>query len=585
MAPSLERRAHTAASSASLPGAGVSLGTLALRRIGAARDSIQLAGVSLGATVTAKARSTSAAVSIDWRAGRYARRERLEAAREHPLTAVLKALWLVIGVALGSALIVYPVTTPAVAQAGLQAVGPILGIAFIVFSLFGDLPRWISWTQQLGAWLTPGVVAGTLYLIYLFWQPGGGRPESAFFAWSPRVWIAYISILLVSVSFEVSGFPARIARAAQARTFAPAIVVPLYVVVAGLAGNFFDGVTIIAISAIIFFRLLPRRWALRASFALLFGGLISNLVTVAAEPTNIKFQDALFPVLDQVSPNYWFMNWPISVVGILLPALWLGRELRHYHVSWRAPQAPGASMASAASIPISEDDDGVQIDIDEQPRPRSDGILSTAALTLLVAGIVANSVTHFKAYGAGVPSWLQHSLWVYLAPAGLVAILHISSQDRLYETVKRFARESRIWVRLMAIFALLWVLTFALSQATNHLTAFFDWPVAIRYPLMIVLSLGSAVTDNVALASMQAALLLHHPLSTAAIRLLFIVLTWAGGLTAFGCLQSLALHSKFPLSTGEWFRESRVWAGITIVGGLIGLLAVILIYPGELLPR
>jgi hypothetical protein len=42
----------------------------------------------------------------------------------------------------------------------------------------------------------------------------------------------------------------------KARFFPPYITVPLYVVIAGLAGNLFDGVTIIAISAIIFFRLL-----------------------------------------------------------------------------------------------------------------------------------------------------------------------------------------------------------------------------------------------------------------------------------------------------------------------------------------
>ena len=72
---------------------------------------------------------------------------------------------------------------------------------------------------------------------------------------------------------------------------------------------------IIAISAIIFFRLLRAEWATRASFALLFGGLISNLITVAAEPTNIKFEDSLSVLLDKVDPSYWLMNWPISVFG------------------------------------------------------------------------------------------------------------------------------------------------------------------------------------------------------------------------------------------------------------------------------
>jgi predicted cation transporter len=103
---------------------------------------------------------------------------------------------------------------------------------------------------------------------------------------------------------------------------------------------------------------------------------------------------------------------------------------------------------------------------------------------------------------------------------------------------------------------------------------------------MTVLSLLSAVTDNVALAAMQAGLILNHPLPVWAIRFLFIMLTWAGGLTAFGCLQSLALHAKRPLSMGAWFREARGWAVIALIGGLIGLVAIILIYPGELsVPR
>jgi hypothetical protein len=90
----------------------------------------------------------------------------------------------------------------------------------------------------------------------------------------------------------------------------------------------------------------------------------------------------------------------------------------------------------------------------------------------------------------------------------------------------------------------------------------------------------------VALAAMQAVLILNHPLPVWAIRSQFIMLTWAGGLTAFGCLQSLALHTKHPLSMGVWFREARGWAAITLIGGLISLVAIILIYPGELsVPR
>jgi hypothetical protein len=101
-----------------------------------------------------------------------------------------------------------------------------------------------------------------------------------------------------------------------------------------------------------------------------------------------------------------------------------------------------------------------------------------------------------------------------------------------------------------------------------------------------VLSLLPAATDNVALAAMQAGLILNHPLPVWAIRFLFVMLMWAGGLTAFGCLQSLALHAKRPLSMGAWFREARGWAVIALIGGLIGLVAIILIYPGELsVPR
>jgi hypothetical protein len=36
-------------------------------------------------------------------------------------------------------------------------------------------------------------------------------------AWSPRVWGAYLSIILVSVSFEISSFPSRIFTVVKAR--------------------------------------------------------------------------------------------------------------------------------------------------------------------------------------------------------------------------------------------------------------------------------------------------------------------------------------------------------------------------------
>jgi len=90
------------------------------------------------------------------------------------------------------------------------------------------------------------------------------------------------------------------------------------------------------------------------------------------------------------------------------------------------------------------------------------------------------------------------------------------------------------------------------------------------------------VTDKGAVAALQAGLILDHPLAVWAIRLLFLVLSRAGGLTAFGCLQSLALHVTRPLSMGDWFREARGSAALTLTGGLIGLVAIILIYPGEL---
>lgn len=224
--------------------------------------------------------------------------------------------------------------------------------------------------------------------------------------------------------------------------------------------------------------------------------------------------------------------------------------------------------------------------MDIQPRPGSDIVLSSLALFFLAAGIIVHSVLHINGVDPSLPPLLQRGLWIFLLPAGILAAFHIISQDRTYETLKRFWHESQIWIRLMAIFALIWILTFALTETTNVFTAFFDWPVQIRYPLMTMLSLLSAVTDNVALAAMQAGLILNHPLPVWAIRFLFIMLTWAGGLTAFGCLQSLALHAKRPLSMGAWFREARGWAVITLIGGLIGLVAIILIYPSELsIPR
>src|SRR5262249_13368777 len=151
--------------------------------------------------------------------------------------------------ALGAAIIVYPLNEPEIEAAGWQAAGPLLGITLIVFSLFGDLPRWIGWTQKVGAWLTPGVIIGTVGVLYFHWAPIHNQ-EFAWQAWSPRVWGPYLSITLFSVSFEVSSFPSRFFNVVKARFFPPYIPFPLYVATAGLAGNLFDGVTIIAISAI-----------------------------------------------------------------------------------------------------------------------------------------------------------------------------------------------------------------------------------------------------------------------------------------------------------------------------------------------
>ena len=534
----------------------------------------------LRAVVVEKTRDTRTVVMEVGKAGRETGRARFLTAKEHPFVTTLKGIGRVAAAALGAVIIVYPLNEPEIEAAGWQAAGLLLGITLIVFSLFGDLPRWIGWTQKVGAWLTPGVIIGVIGVLYLHWAPINNQ-EFAWQAWSPRVWGAYLSIILVSVSFEVSSFPSRIFTIVKARFLPPYITVPLYVVIAGLAGNLFDGVTIIAISAIIFFRLLRTEWATRASFALLFGGLISNLITVAAEPTNIKFQDSLFVWLDKVNPSYWLMNWPISVLGILFPAIWLAVWLRRENVSWR-----DISQTVDSGALEQEDDDGVRIQVDRQPRPGSDIVLSSLALFFLAAGIIAHSILHINGVDPSLPPLLQRGLWIFLLPAGVLAAFHIMSQDRTYETLKRFWRESQIWIRLMAIFALIWILTFALTETTNVFTAFFDWPIQIRYPLMTVLSLLSAVTDNVALAAMQAGLILNHPLPVWAIRFLFILLTWAGGLTAFGCLQSLALHAKRPLSMGAWYREARGWAALTLIGGLIGLVAIILIYPSELsVPR
>ena len=58
---------------------------------------------------------------------------------------------------------------------------------------------------------------------------------------------------------------------------------------------------------------------------------------------------------------------------------------------------------------------------------------------------------------------------------------------------------------------------------------------------------GLSITDNVALAAMQGSLTFNHPLPIWQVRLLFILLTWAGGFTSFGCLHALAEWQIQPL--------------------------------------
>lgn len=474
----------------------------------------------------------------------------------------VKKIWFVDapGIVLGLIILLVPATFPLVRVLGWQPLGPLLGIALIVFSLFGDLPPRLAWTQRLGAWLFPGIALGTLILLIPLLIPHG-IAESSFFAFSPTVWAAYISIILVSISFEHSMLPERIYQYCQAQSFRPALLIPLYVIVAGLLGNIFDGVSIIAISVIIFRELLDRRWALRASFALLFGGLISNLITVAAEPTNIKFQDVLHTLLDRVFPPFWFTNWPISLLGILLPGLWLACDMWLGNAVWRARE---------------EIVDPFQLENTALKRAKLP--LSILSISLLAAGIIAHSIIQAISVVSGA-SAEPVPLWLFLLPAGAMAVLYLAI-TRQVSTANMYIREQwPVWGKLMIIFSLLWFLSNALTQSENVFTAFFTWPEAIRYPMMLILSLLSSITDNVALAAMQGALIINRPLAIWQIRLLFLLLTWSGGFTPFGCLQSLALNSRLKLSTGEWLRQTFLWATLAIIGGLIGLMLIGSFYP------
>jgi hypothetical protein len=454
---------------------------------------------------------------------------------------------------------------------GLQALGPLLGVLFIVFSLFGDLPPWIAWTRRLGVLLMPGIVFGTIALLLLALLPSQRTSESPFLAFSPFVWLAYIPIILVSIAFEASVLPDRIYQYCKSLSAGPEIVIPLYVLVAGLLGNIFDGVSIIAISVVIFRALLPWKWVLRASFALLFGGLVSNLITVAAEPTNIKFQDVLSPYLDRVQPAFWFTNWPISILCIVLPTCWLFWGMKREHIHWEM----------SSKIPV--------LHISTQDESQTWKVaLSTLALALLGIGIIMHAVASevMVAGGQAVSfpfwSWLVSAglpLWPFLLLAGMVAFFYLVASRQFQVLVTYITGQWSVWGRLMVIFSLLWFLSHGLTQQTNVFAAFFTWPEFARYGVMVVLSLCSSITDNVALAAMQAQIILSAPLAVWQVRLLLILFTWSGGFTPFGCLQSLALNNNLKLSTGQWFRETLLWSALSLIGGLIGLGLIAVFYP------
>jgi hypothetical protein len=442
---------------------------------------------------------------------------------------------------------------------GLQALGPLLGVLCIVFSLFGDLPPWIIWTRRLGVLLMPGIVAGTILLLLPLLFPQQAT-ESSILAFSPFVWLAYISIILVSVAFEASILPDLIYRYCKSLSTGPEIVIPLYVLVAGLLGNIFDGVSIIAISVVIFRALLPWKWMLRASFALLFGGLVSNLITVAAEPTNIKFQDVLAPYLDRVQPSFWFTNWPISILCIVLPTFWLFWGMKRDHIHWEMSR-------KTPMLHLSTQDESQTWKV----------VLSTLALALLGIGIISHAVVSELMIAGG-----QHALfplWPFLAPAGLVALCYLFTSKQFQVLLAYLREQWTVWGRLMVIFSLLWFLSHGLTQQTNVFAAFFIWPEFARYGVMVILSLCSSITDNVALAAMQAQIILSAPLAVWQVRLLLILFTWSGGFTPFGCLQSLALNNNLKLSAGQWFRETLLWSALSLIGGLIGLGLIALFYP------
>ena len=457
----------------------------------------------------------------------------------------------------GLLLIGAPAVIPVLRNNGFSALGALCGIALVVCSLFGDLPGWISWAQRLGSRLYAGIAAGTIILLLLHLAPTAGR-ESSFFAISPTVWAAYLSIVLVTLAFRFSSIPRRVYAFCQRINARPAVLIPLFVTIAGLAGNILDGVTIISISAIVFMGLLETKWMLRASFALLFGGLISNLITVAAEPTNIKFDEVLHAQLAHIHPYYWFTNWPISILGILLPAAALAISMHRANVCWKTPEPDPRNLYAD----------------EEKVDDAREFFLSILTVSLLGLGVVLHTVfnaTHFLGY-----AW---PLWQLLLPAGVLAMVDILYLNRAKEARGHIRAESPVWGKLAIIFSLLWLIINIFSVYPNVSSGFFLLPGWVQYGCMAILSLLSSVTDNVALASMQGAIMLHHPLAIWQMRLLFVLLTWAGGLTSFGCLQSLALNSHLKLSAKAWLRETPAWAGYAITGGLVGLVLIRFIYP------
>ena len=462
-----------------------------------------------------------------------------------------KKRFLLSGFLIGFSLLLLSQYVPIFPTLGLQAAGPMLAIALVVFSLFGDLPPQFAWMQRLGSWLFLGIAIGTICLLAINLALNGSF--AALNAFSPNVWAAYISIVLVSLSFQQSTLPARLYQYCKTLNIGPALLIPCYVCIVGLLGNIFDGVSIIAISTVIFLALLERTWAMRAAFALLFGGLISNLITVAAEPTNIKFQDVLGPVLTQSDTHFWLNNWPISVLGILFPALSLALWMRAAHVSWHVQHTESA---------------------DHLLHPGGRGTLellfSLLSICLLGLGILVHATL------TAATASEQFPLWQLLLPSGIVAIVHLCITRSRTVVVQHLQEQWPVWGKLMVIFSLLWFLTYGLTQTSNVLNAFFAWPNWIQYGFTLILALLSSVTDNVAIAAMLGNIALIHPFALWQIRLLLILLTWSGGFTPFGCLQSLSLNSSLELSTAAWFSQTLRWGAISLLGGIVGLLITIL---------